>query len=42
MGFEGRVSIVFEVSDGAVGIVRILYGGRDLEALLGDENPDAG
>lgn len=34
IGFEGRASIVFLVSKNDVVIVRILYGGRDLEQLL--------
>ena len=38
-GFEGRVTIAFDVSSEAVSIIRILYGGRDLEALLTDGKP---
>ena len=41
-GFEGRLTIAFEVSGGGVSIIRILYGGRDLEALLTDGSPDPG
>ncbi len=41
LGFEGRVSIVFEVLPGTVTILRILYGGRDLAASLRG-SPDAG
>lgn len=38
VGFERRVAIVFRVLDDHVQIVRIFYGGRDLERLLRDEN----
>jgi toxin ParE1/3/4 len=34
IGFERRVSIAFHVDRGRVTFVRILYGGRDLDALL--------
>jgi len=34
IGFERRASIVFLLSKSDVVIVRILYGGRDLEPLL--------
>lgn len=34
MGFERRATIVFHVAKTEVTIVRILYGGRDLERLL--------
>jgi len=36
MGFERRVTIVFQISGDAVVIARVFYGGRDYErALLG-------
>lgn len=34
MGFERRASIVFTVQQDEVEIVRVLYGGRDLERIL--------
>lgn len=34
MGFERRATIAFEVTEGEVVIVRVLYGGRDLERAL--------
>ena len=34
LGFERRASIVFQVRAAEVVIVRIFYGGRDLEGLL--------
>lgn len=34
MGFERRATIVFQVLEAEVVIVRILYGGRDYERLL--------
>lgn len=37
MGFERRATIAFTVAPEAVTILRILYGGRDLEAALGEE-----
>lgn len=36
LGFERRVTIVFRIVRDEVEIGRILYGGRDLEALLSD------
>jgi toxin ParE1/3/4 len=36
MGFERRVTIAFTVATEAVTILRVLYGGRDLEAAFGD------
>ena len=38
VGFERRVAIVFRIKDDRVQIVRIFYGGRDLERLLRDED----
>jgi toxin ParE1/3/4 len=35
-GFERRVTILFRAGKERVEILRILYGGRDLEALLGE------
>src|SRR5437588_1577538 len=35
MGFERRATIVFQVREAEVVIVRIFYGGRDYERLLG-------
>ncbi len=34
MGFERRATIVFQVQEAAVVIVRIFYGGRDYERVL--------
>ena len=34
LGFEGRATIAFRVQDGEVEIVRIFYGGRDIETAL--------
>lgn len=34
VGFERRISIAFRVTKGQVTIVRILYGGRDLNRAL--------
>lgn len=36
IGFERRVSILFQIDDRGVEIGRILYGGRDLDALALD------
>ena len=38
VGFERRVTIAFTVSEETVLIARILYGGRDIAALFGDES----
>jgi toxin ParE1/3/4 len=39
LGFERRVVIVYTVlSSGDVEIGRVLYGGRDYETLISDEN----
>ncbi|MGO4123312.1 type II toxin-antitoxin system RelE/ParE family toxin [Inquilinus sp. YAF38] len=37
-GFESRVAIAFHIAPGLVTLDRILYGGRDLDALI--EQPD--
>ena len=37
IGFERRVSIAFTVTDDTVLIARIFYGGRDIEALMADD-----
>lgn len=37
LGFERRVSIVFQVNPEAIVIFRILYGGRDLSRILGEK-----
>jgi toxin ParE1/3/4 len=37
-GFERRVAIAFHIAPGLVTLDRILYGGRDLDALI--EQPD--
>lgn len=37
VGFERRCTIAFTVAADAVTILRILYGGRDLEAAFDDE-----
>jgi plasmid stabilization system protein ParE len=34
MGFEHRVTILFKVGDDRVDILRILYGGQNLEPVL--------
>ena len=34
IGFEGRVTIAFQVTAGEVRIVRVLYGGRELKPAL--------
>jgi toxin ParE1/3/4 len=36
MGFERRATIIFQVTEGEVVIVRIFYGGQDYEAALRD------
>jgi len=36
-GFRRRVTIAFEVTENAVTILGVFYGGRDLEKILGDE-----
>ena len=38
IGFERRVSIAFTVDNDTVHIARIFYGGRDVDALLENEN----
>ena len=38
MGFERRVTIAFTVAADAVTILRILYGGRDLEAAFDEDS----
>lgn len=37
VGFERRVTIAFLVTEETVEIIRVLYGGRDLEGILRDE-----
>ena len=39
-GFRRRVTIAFHVTARTVVIDRLLYGGRDLEALLGDDGDE--
>lgn len=39
IGFERRVTIAFTVTDKEVAILRILYGGRDIDLLTEDQNP---
>lgn len=39
MGFERRATIVFQVLELEVVIIRILYGGRDYESALSREDP---
>ena len=41
MGFERRATIVFQVQESEVVIVRIFFGGRDYEHALRDTNDDA-
>lgn len=36
-GFERRVTLLFQVLEGEVEILRVLYGGRDLKAILGGD-----
>lgn len=36
VGFERRVAIAFNVADNVVTILRILYGGRDVDTTLAD------
>lgn len=36
LGFERRATIVFQIDEEGVDIGRVLYGGRDLEALAPD------
>ena len=36
VGFERRISLAFHVQPNRVTFVRILYGGRDVEALIGE------
>ena len=38
IGFERRVSIAFRITLETVVILRILYGGRDLERLLAEQS----
>ena len=38
-GIERRVTVAFKVYEDRVSIIRVLYGGQDIEAILGD--PDA-
>ncbi len=33
-GIERRVTVAFKVYDDRVSIIRVLYGGRDVEAIL--------
>lgn len=37
MGFEQRVTIAFTIAANAVTILRILYGGRDLDAAFDED-----
>lgn len=41
IGFERRVTIAFHISSGAVIIDRILYGGRELETAVGEDEDGA-
>lgn len=38
VGFERRVTIAFHVGPTTVTIDRVLYGGRDLDRVFGDED----
>ncbi|HEY2707583.1 MAG TPA: type II toxin-antitoxin system RelE/ParE family toxin [Caulobacteraceae bacterium] len=38
VGFERRVTIVFTVTDEQVVILRLLYGGRNVEAMFSDDD----
>lgn len=41
IGMERRLTIVFRIEGRTVSILRILYGGRDIEAAL-DDDPETG
>lgn len=38
LGYRRRVTIAFQVTETAVVILRLLYGGRDLEGLLREDD----
>ena len=38
LGYRRRVTVAFRVTDTTVVILRVLYGGRDLEGLLGEDD----
>lgn len=38
IGFERRVTVVFRVLDDGVEILHVAYGGRDLVALINEDN----
>ncbi len=38
LGYRRRVTVAFRITDTAVVILRLLYGGRDLEGLLQEED----
>ncbi|WP_439599328.1 type II toxin-antitoxin system RelE/ParE family toxin [Falsiroseomonas sp.] len=40
LGYRRRVTVAFHVTGTAVVIDRLLYGGRDLEGLLGEEDAE--
>ncbi|WP_343714101.1 type II toxin-antitoxin system RelE/ParE family toxin [Inquilinus sp.] len=40
MGFERRITIVFQISGDSVTVVRIFYGGRDYERALTGASDD--
>lgn len=40
LGYRRRVTVAFQVTDTAVVILRLLYGGRDLEGLLREDDDD--
>lgn len=40
LGYRRRVTVAFRVTDTTVVILRVLYGGRDLEGLLKEEDDD--
>lgn len=39
-GIERRVTVAFKVYEDRVSIIRVLYGGRDIDAILGEHDLD--
>lgn len=42
LAFERRVVIAYAVRSNDIDILRILYGGRDIDAILDESDPDEG
>jgi toxin ParE1/3/4 len=40
-GIERRITVAFKVYEDRVSIIRVLYGGRDVEAILGETDSSA-